>query len=266
MAKYFFEPWVGKDYEQGWVLNGDKLEPAKKGGLKVMILGCDHYCKDVKSCGIHTKDKNGNEILSCNKQNDCKSYTKQVVNDVIKGTKYTSFINFQNAFCKKLGPEMWNHLLFSNFFQRGMPYENDRPKKNKPNSNQSFMTSYEKKCGTEAFVDIVKEHEPNIIIIWGGDAQGAIYDILKQNDLGFYLYLKNRPKIKIDTEDYPISFNILKNGNYSCLLIESYHPSSSSYKKYFNEERLSKILVYVFKNYTTIMNTLATYQGPLYVK
>ncbi len=250
---YFFNPYIGPNYKDGFTFDDagqlitKENNPQNLKLYKVMVLGCSHYCKDKKFCGIHTW-KNNAEILDCAKDPTCKELTKNVVKNFIEGTSYKSFSKFTNVFRegKENRKMVWENFLFSNFFQRGMPFTKDK-------LNEPYMNSEE---GTEAFLDIVKQNSPDIIIIWGDKPQDAIYKNISKVTKDFSLRIENRPKIKVNNEKYPISFNIMdgidNNGHKkSYLLIEGYHPASTA--RYFNKDRFKRCLVFAFNNYNTLI-------------
>ena len=61
--------------------------------------------------------------------------------------------------------DFWNSMLFSNFFQRGMP---------NPTGNGSFHISTENDRAFKAFENIVNIHKPNIVFVWGDDIKDSL--------------------------------------------------------------------------------------------
>lgn len=245
---YFFDPYVGNNYKKGFdIENGEiKLCEKENEGLKVMVLGLEHYCCDVKPCGIHTI-KNGKEILNCVQAPNCRAFTQTVVNDFIHGKNYKSFIRFTNVF-KKEYRGIWNYFVFSNFFQRSMP------KKSSAENNAFRLGTetdvIEKTVAVNALSRIIKENLPNIIIVWGAE-NGPIWRGIEQNqqnlnNLGISIRLMQNstkkykmPRIHIvDCKGIPFTVLDIKcdrDNLHSCLIVLIEHPQHWRWVKNFDK-------------------------------
>ena len=249
----FFEPWEGKEYKKGIKLENGKIKLCEKEneGIKVMVLGLEHYCTDCD-----TYKKNGH----CTQLPDCKSKTQKVVGEFLNGTNYKSLITFTDIF-EYGNRNIWKYFLFSNFFQIGMP--NESASQNKKYRKETNIDKKEKIKAVNAFAEIVKKNVPDIIIVWGKedkDIGSSILNLLDDKDLEF---LTNRkiPRIDIDNEEsanYVIPFTILKNKtkNKDSLVIFLDHPASASFthtKKIYAQKNHRNILCFL-GNIQTIMN------------
>ena len=293
----FFEPWVGQYYKYGIKLVNGEIKFGEKDddGLKVMILGCDHYCKTpekVEGC-ISENNKlypNNKEICdmhhgskNCGQLTYCREFTKRV----IEKWKTKSHQKFEKTFYGKEDKEIWKYLIFSNFFQRSMPYEGDT-------KNINYMTSEkEQKRGTEAFIDIVKNNEPKIIITWGTENSniwkyglepgGETWD--KKNTpkklfrrTKFKKGGRNLPRIKITwqvnqgTKSAEAPFTIMDykgkdNQAHHCLILCIKHPSRACPGKFCDKdyyEKWSKIILCAFKYHNEFIkwdNNATFYNG-----
>lgn len=64
--------------------------------------------------------------------------------------------------------DIWNSLLFSNFFQRGMP--------NVDSGKNAHTVDEENKRAFRAFKNIIEIHKPNIVFVWGKKITVPIVD------------------------------------------------------------------------------------------
>ena len=251
----FFEPWIGKKYINGWLLKNKELEPAQDNeeGKKIIVLGCNHYCDDpekVKNCILENNKlyPNNNQICdmhngscNCGKLNYCKEYTQRVIglwNPI-------SHQVFQKAFCEKKGKDIWDYLIFANFFQISLPEEDDYGNKDYLEENPNIC-SQEQIHGINNFVDMVKANKPDIIITWGIENSIIWKYGLEPGEkkCGKVLFRRaiigkaknNFPRIHISwqinntPEEITAPFTIMDwigedNKEYSCLVLLIHHPS-----------------------------------------
>lgn len=152
MKDVFFNPWVGLCYNSG--INGKKL----------MIMGHVHVCGGCNECGI-IKDKN----------EECASFTKDVVKDYIKWREtgeipslgyegwLNTYLNFAKAFfgyepdIKLEKCELWDKIIFYNYVQSAVAKWDQKPN----------IDVY--KRSQVPFLEVINEYEPDIIIVWGAD-------------------------------------------------------------------------------------------------
>lgn len=148
-SKINFNPWVGKNYEQG--INGKK----------VLVLGESHYCAPVESrrCTGHI----------CNQENakKCSDFTIETMNEFVYsywGGKYQqTFLTFERQVTNKElsqeeREEFWNSLMFYNYLQ----YALEGPRQ-EPSPTQWKMWAQSE----EAFEELLQKYLPDKIIVWG---------------------------------------------------------------------------------------------------
>jgi len=145
MSKVFFKPWIGKNY----LTHGYN-------GKKIFLLGESHYCGDcLAPCPDYFSEK-------------CKNKTIQVVEDFLNYKNnngvhkpyMTTYTRFTNIFIgKKIRNNelinFWNSVVFYSYIQIAM----DKPRQEP--SMEDFET------GDEAFVEVIQELQPDVIIVWG---------------------------------------------------------------------------------------------------
>ena len=144
MSKVFFKPWIGKNY----LTHGYN-------GIKIFLLGESHYCGDCESCHDYGSEK-------------CKKTTIKVVEDFLNYKSgngvhkhyITTYTRFTDIFIgKKISNDelinFWNSIVFYSYVQIAMDTPRQAP------SMEDFET------GDEAFVEVMRELQPDIIIVWG---------------------------------------------------------------------------------------------------
>jgi len=206
MENVKLRPWVGSLYNSTG-LNGRKL----------MILGESHYCGDCDTC---------------KKINEKCDFTTWVIENYLlyKNGKvkfapsmntFTKFVNvFYGKHCnREIITNFWNSIIFYNYVQKSLKGPRMSP------TNEMFKNSL------PAFYEILKEYNPDIIIIWGE----RLWNNLPKN--GYW----SENKI-FDEKGGKLYFYNNGKKNIPAYLI--YHPSSSyfgyKYSKYLLE--LMKII------------------------
>lgn len=139
----FFMPYIGKDYANGGLL-----------GKRTMILGESHYC-DGGCC----------DCGNCHLYKQCANFTQDVLCDFLDETKVRqkwmrTFVKFERSLVGKmtdwtLRQKIWDSVMFYNYLQVAM----SGPRK--------AGTSAQYKQAANAFFDVIDEHEPECIIVWG---------------------------------------------------------------------------------------------------
>ena len=147
MSAINFQPWVGKDYQQGGIF-----------GKKILVLGESHYCEDELK-------ENGRCYPSCERAKmlaRCHSQTIDVIEELLndyKGLSYQkTFVCFERAVMgKELSlserAQFWNSVVFYNYMQ----YAQSGPVRPLEQKNDS----------SEAFKEILEKFSPDYIIVWG---------------------------------------------------------------------------------------------------
>lgn len=188
----FFKPFIGKNYfNKGF------------NGVKLLVLGESHYCGEkgvgCKFCGVLSgkdcSDKT-NEVIS-----DFLNYKSgEVVYDNWMRT-FTTFTNviFGEPISNEMVIDFWNSVVFYNYVQSST----DGPRI-PPDSNQ-FNDSI------NAFIEILEECKPDLIIVWGKRLWNYLPDIGREgnekllgNDAeGLYYYKVGEKEIPAYRVDHP---------------------------------------------------------------
>jgi hypothetical protein len=201
MKNVFFPPWVGKFYfEKGY------------NGKKIMVLGESHYCGDCDSCK--------NTIEECrfviNLVNDYLNYKNRngkFYNWMRTFTRFTNIFFGEQCNIEKIN-NFWNSIIYYNYVQKSTEDKRISP------TQQMFKNS------EDAFFQILKEYNPDIIIVWGK----RLWDSLPDN--GYW-----DDKYVLDEQGGKFYFYKGKEKDIPAYYI--YHPSTSyiNYEctKYLNE-------------------------------
>lgn len=152
MGKVNFKPWVGTNYAKG-------IE-----GKKILVLGESHYCKEL------AKDGRCYPSCECGKMNEqCHMFTINVISnfrDNYRGEhELQTFLCFERAMAgrkldQKEREEFWDSIVFYNYMQ----YAQSGPRRPLEQTNDS----------SEAFREILEEHMPDYIIVWGKRLYGRM--------------------------------------------------------------------------------------------
>lgn len=139
----FFIPYVGMYYANGGLFD-----------RRVMILGESHYC-DGGCC----------DCGNCRLYKQCGKFTQDVLRDFLDERKerqnwMRTFVKFERSLVGKmtdwaLRRKIWDSVMFYNYLQVAM----GGPRK--------AGTSAQYKQAANAFFDVIDEHEPECIIVWG---------------------------------------------------------------------------------------------------
>ena len=139
----FFIPYVGMHYANGGLFD-----------RRVMILGESHYC-DGGCC----------DCGNCRLYKQCGKFTQDVLRDFLDERKerqnwMRTFVKFERSLVGKmtdwaLRRKIWDSVMFYNYLQVAM----GGPRK--------AGTSAQYKQAANAFFDVIDEHEPECIIVWG---------------------------------------------------------------------------------------------------
>lgn len=192
MEHVFFKPWIGKNYETGGIFS-----------KKILVLGESHYCGGCDQCGL----KYGPECEILN--------TNKCILDLLDGytDRWTStFHKFERSLVNKEttledSNEIWNSIAFFNFLQVAM------------NDKREGGTAKEYDEGRTAFLEVINELQPDLIIVWG---TSRLYNNLPGKDCGWI----DGEKFDVDGWSVPNGYYQLNNGKKS-RVIAIWHPSTS---------------------------------------
>ncbi len=185
----------------------------------------------------------------------CHHKTNEVIEDFLRNPNakyYKSFQNFGKALLfpsNKNFSQICNHFLFCEFYQRGMPKE-------KNNSHNER----DKHIALKAFAEVIKQHQPNIIITWGKEDKLPILD-LQNEEIKLRQMPRNKkpnfiiPRLHVSfvgtTEKntkYTIPFTVLDYNNTSCLVLMPTHPGTS-----YDSCKINTIIRCAFKYYDKLI-------------
>jgi hypothetical protein len=202
MTNVFFKPWIGNLYgRNGSVFN-----------QRILILGDSHYA-DESDLGPINHEQSSN-------------FTTGVLSDYldpeIQGNWKSTFTKFMNSFVRddvqseRSHEELWNSVAFFNYLQ--IPAG--------ATSRQTQHFKYTKEKDRSAFLEVIEELEPDVIISWGNKVWDAIPE-----DFGYGTYVPSQEYSRFYYK-YPFKGRNLK-------LIGITHPSaaytSSDWTKIFTE-------------------------------
>lgn len=133
MKKLYFNPWIGKNYSDGFL------------GKRILVLGESHYCANV---------------------NDAQqSLTQEIIRDLLDPNSVhepykNTYLKFEHALAgKKLDfterAELWNKIAFYNFIQEPLSGPREAP------NRELFLR------GEEPFFEVVNKLSPDVILVWG---------------------------------------------------------------------------------------------------
>ena len=189
MKNVKFEPWEGKNYKKGGFF-----------GKKILVIGESFYCSEEEAVSTLT-DKVINDYLAIRKG----EYREN------NGRWTNTYLKFERSLVgKETTPEdsrtIWDSIAFHNFLQ--VPMSGAR----ESGTHEDYME------GQKAFLEVIDEYQPDLIIVWG---VGKLYEYLPGEKDGWIC----GDKLKIDEYDVNNGY-YLRNGKKS-RVIAVYHPSTS---------------------------------------
>lgn len=203
----FFKPYVGENYAKG--INGKK----------VLVLGASFYCPHTgcefyeRCTDVGTKDSSAFDSICPLYKPDNKLLHNEPTYCVAESSKtYRTFASCMSRYlCEDDCAAVWSHLAFTNYVQFFLPATSKgfRETRWSDLSERDF----------NAFIETVKELEPDIVIIWGcvintriKEKNGFVIDKHLLNSTNGYLCHMQVP-------------GMAKNIS----LLNPYHPSSSAW-------------------------------------
>ena len=208
----FFRPYVGEKYETG--INGKKI----------MVVGASFYCTKIDcpyfaDCtDVVTKDSSKYDKI-------CPEYvaknlllSEEPWHEIGNGYRtYKIFANFISQYVDGCNcDDVWNHLAFTNYVQFILPTKNT-------------YKSYLSERDFNAFIEVLTELKPDIVISWG---VVCLDDIRTNNPYVF-------DKEELVKSDHYISHMRIPGVDHDITLVSGYHPGSIGYW-YGDLDKLSK--------------------------
>lgn len=182
----------------------------------------------LKKIEKELNDSEKNKIKKMGKSNTNKEDIQNAQNRLHQIKKWIGIINREILIERE---KFWNHLLFLNFMQRGMPQKTN---------NKHYQTSTETKRGVYALIEVLTVQKPDIIFLWGSEST-AIWQGIEKNrqelinaGISIRQMLQNKekytiPRMHINNCKEKIPFTVLdvngKEGNkHPCLVVLIWHP------------------------------------------
>ena len=238
MGKNFFKPRIGKDYKKGL-----------RQGKKVLVLGASHYC-------LHNQNNNTGFIcpvwnlctslaikdsspynLSCPYYKSSKNELERgllledspsiEVDNYLEGGDYISYSNFTDFMMEIFGfnapYEFWDKVAFYNYVQHFLPSQTT------PRQTRADIMNF------EALLNVIKDLQPDIIIVWGV----AVTNHFKHK------YISNLVgKLEFRENSYFIDMNF-EGKEY--LFINPYHPCDTRGYWSYGKESFKEVLSEIFE-------------------
>ena len=213
MAKFrFFRPYIGEKYESG--INGKKI----------LVIGASFYCTN-KSCqffadctDVVKKDSSKYDKICPDFPSEEQLLSEEPSQEIDnKCRTYKVFVNFIRQY---VGEDdyygIWNHLAFTNYVQFILP-------------TKDTYKSYLSERDFNAFIEVLKELKPDIVISWGV----VCLDEIRTNNP--YVFDKE----ELVKSDHYISHMRIPGVNHDITLVSGFHPGSIGYW-YGDLDKLSK--------------------------
>lgn len=217
----FFSPYVGSRYNEG--INGKKI----------LVIGASFYCNKTE-CQFYEKCTDRNRKDSSDYDLKCPVYVGRGMTLHDEPTNcvfdqpyaYRIFGAYVADLLGLSREDLWRRLAFTNYIQFFLPAQEGKyaPTRISDSSQRDF----------DAFIEVVKELKPDVIMVWGG----VINSFIKEKNP--YIVSKK----ELDESEYYICHLRIPQVDHEITVLNPDHPSSSAwfsrlpkFKKY-----LSKVL------------------------
>ena len=194
--KRFFIPFVGSEYSTG--INGKK----------VLVLGASFYCLKedcdfYRECTSYVKKDSSTHNYDC----PCKDgdELRNQPTDTPNNRVYSTFIKSLQQLIE-IEVDAWERVAFTNYVQFYVPTQN---------TYEYYLSDRD----FEAFIETVKELQPDVVVVWGAVINKPIRDST---------YVINKREV-IDTGGYLWHLEGIPEVNHRITVVNCYHPSSIRY-------------------------------------
>ena len=213
MEHAFFKPWVGEDYQKGIR------------GKKILVLGASFYCNQ-KDCKFFAECTSPDKKDSSKFDETCPYYAKidghpklseepiNAIEDCIR--VYKIFAKFMYQFIEdKENYEgydayvAWDRMAFTDYVQFFLPTKDTYP---------WYLSSRD----FDAFLEVIKQLKPDIIIAWGLPVTQEIRDNAEHKD--YFVDLDQLPE-----NEYYLCHMRIPEVEHDIAYINCYHPSAPGY-------------------------------------
>ena len=200
-TKIAFKPWVGKNYEQGFLGTGKK----------VMVLGESHYSYTPEAPNKSSGGKKEN-------------LTVDAIEDFVHSSEWepykNTYIKFERALAGKEVPKeeraaVWDSILFYNYVQTTIGTARQAP------TGEDFKSS------RDLFFEVVNQYQPDYIIVWGR----RLYNHLPQEG-------KQGEELMLNwngTEFFEETWEYTLDNGHTVKIMSVYHPSCGFSWDYWHE-------------------------------
>lgn len=208
----FFRPYVGEKYETG--INGKKI----------LVVGASFYCTTIDcpffaDCtDVVKKDSSKYDKICHDYINKNLLLSEEPWHEIGNGYRtYKIFANFISQYIDEDDyKEIWNHLAFTNYVQFILP-------------TKDTYKSYLSERDFNAFIEVLTELKPDIVISWGV----VCLDEIRTNNP--YVFDKE----ELVKSDHYICHMRIPGVDHDIALVSGYHPGSIRYW-YGDLDKLSK--------------------------
>lgn len=208
-SERFFNPFIGSEYSTGM------------NGKRVLVLGASFYCLN-KGCSFHDECTDYGKKDSSAHNDDCPckdgDELRNQPTDTPNNRVYRTFINCLQQFVEP-GADAWARVAFTNYVQFYVPTKN---------TYEYYLSNRD----FDAFIETVKELQPDVVLVWGTVINKAIRD---------NSYVINKQEVK-DTSGYLWHLEGIPEVNHRITVVNCYHPSAFRlwYQEYDNLTRYLK--------------------------
>lgn len=217
MGNNFFKPYVGPLYDKGVK------------GKKIFVLGASFYC-DKTDCEFFHKCTDRRRKDSSEYDLICPAYAgtgtalhEEPESCVTDQPRAYRLFSDNVAYALGITPEeLWDRVAFTNYIQFFLPAED---------GYAETLTSDLSKRDFEAFMDVVQELKPDVVIVWGC----VVNSPLKENNP----YLVSRSELE-ETDYYVCHLNV-PGVDHEITVVNPYHPSLSAW--FSEREKFDKYLL-----------------------
>ena len=222
MNKNFFKPYVGPLYGKGIK------------GKKILVLGASFYC-DKTDCEFFHKCTDRKRKDSSEYDLKCPAYAgtgtalyEEPESCVADQPQAYRLFSDNVAYALGMTPEeFWDSVAFTNYVQFFLPAKDGYAKTlNSDLSERDF----------EAFVEVVQQLKPDIVIVWGSVVNSPV----KENNP----YLVSRSEL--EESGYYVCHLNLPGVDHEITVVNPYHPSSPAW--FSEREKFDKYLLHALNS------------------
>lgn len=217
MKKSFFLPYVGPRYSEG--INGKRI----------LVLGASFYCDRIgceyfNDCTDRKKKDSSAYDLKCPAYADSGTALHDEPANCVddRPQAYRQFGDNVSYILGLTQDELWARVAFTNYVQFFLPAKG---------AYAETLSSDLSQRDFDAFIEVVRELKPDIIIVWGSVVNSAVKE--------------NNPYLTVPSElkatDYYVCHIHIPGIEHEIAVINPYHPSSSAW--FSDREKFNRYLL-----------------------